>query len=212
MPSRAAASTEGRARTERGERSRGAILDAAKALFSERGYDRASMATVASEAGLSKSVIYDHFDSKADLQRALLEREAEALLSYLAASVPGPAEASAEQRLRAGVEAFFRYAEDQPVAWRLLIRDAPTEPALTATHAEIQRRGTEAVALLIGGASLAAGSKRRHKEMLAEMIKSSVIGLAAWWSHHPEVARDEMVDTVIEFVWPALRGRGGADT
>jgi AcrR family transcriptional regulator len=174
-------------------------------LFSERGYHAASIAAVAAEAGLSKSVIYDHFASKADLHRALLEREAEALLSNLAAAVPAPGEATAERRLRAGVDAFFRYAEERPVAWRLLIRDAPAEPELAAAHAEIQKQATNAVALLVGAPEAPEPDKRRHKEMLAEMLKSSITGLAAWWADHPEVSRDELVDSVLEFAWHGLR-------
>jgi AcrR family transcriptional regulator len=198
----------GRARTTRGERSRQAILDAALALFSERGYDAAAMAEIAERAGLSKSVIYDHFRSKAELHRALLEREAEALLGNLAAAVPAPDAASAAERLRAGVEAFFRYAEERPVAWRLLIRDAPTEPELAAAHGGIQRRGTEAVALLIGRADVEP-AKRRHKEMLAELLKSSITGLAAWWFDHPEIPREELVDAVVEFAWFGLQQQVG---
>jgi phosphate/sulfate permease len=53
------------------------------------------------------------------------------------------------------------------------------------------------VALLIGGADLAEPAKRRHKAMLAELLKSSITGLAAWWFDHPEVSREELVDAVI---------------
>ena len=113
--------------------------------------------------------------------------------------------------MRAGADAFFRYAEEQPLAWRLLIRDAPTEPGLAAAHREIQRRGTEAVALLIGGPGLVEPAKRRHKEMLAELLKSSITGLAAWWLDHPEVSRGQLVDAVIEFAWFGLQQQSGDD-
>ena len=106
-------------------------------LFAEQGYETASMLGIAARAQLSKSVIYDHFSSKADLHRALLEREADALLSDLARAVPPPDASTPRERLRSGIEAFFRYAEDRPVAWRLLIRDPPADPELAAAHYQI---------------------------------------------------------------------------
>src|SRR5439155_1349615 len=204
------ARADSRVRTPRGERSREAILNAAMELFAEQGYETASMLGIAARAQLSKSVIYDHFGSKADLHRALLEREADALLSDLARAVPPPDASTPRERLRCGIEAFFRYAEDRPVAWRLLIRDPPAAPELAAAHYQIQRRGTDAVAVLIAGEHLDDPRKRLHKEMLAELLKSSITGLAVWWSEHPDVPREQLVDTVYEFAWLGLQHQVGA--
>lgn len=56
---------------------RHAILEAAKAVFLERGYDAASMAEVSARAGGSKQTLYNYFASKEDLFAAvLLERGA----------------------------------------------------------------------------------------------------------------------------------------
>src|SRR4051812_36533411 len=111
----------GPVRTERGARNRGAIFNPGLSLFAEGGYDAAPMIQIAERARLSKAVIYDHFSPKAELYRALLDREAAALLDALAAAVPPAELSSPDRRLRAGLEAFFRHAEQEPVAWRLLI-------------------------------------------------------------------------------------------
>jgi AcrR family transcriptional regulator len=177
-------------------------------LFAEQGYESSAMIDIARRAGLSKSVIYDHFPSKAELHRALLEREADALLSSLAHSVPAPDASAADVRLKAGIEAFFSYARERPVAWQLLIRDAPTEPQLAATHRAIQRRGTAAVAILIAGEHLTDPQKRQHKEMLAELLKSALTGLASWWSENSQVPQDEVVNTAFEFAWFGLERSG----
>ena len=49
------------------------ILDAAKAVFEEMGYERASMAEVAARAGSSKATLYNYFESKEALFFALIE-------------------------------------------------------------------------------------------------------------------------------------------
>jgi AcrR family transcriptional regulator len=51
----------------RGQRSRAAILKAARELFAERGFDRATLRTIAERAGIGASSIYRHFQSKEEL-------------------------------------------------------------------------------------------------------------------------------------------------
>ncbi len=52
---------------------RARIVEAALALFSERGFDATSVARVAEEAGLSKQALQHHFPSKAELRDAVYE-------------------------------------------------------------------------------------------------------------------------------------------
>ncbi len=51
------------------------ILDAALAVFTERGFDAARVDDIASRAGISKGAVYLYFDSKEALLRGLIERE-----------------------------------------------------------------------------------------------------------------------------------------
>ena len=67
------ASTGRRAKTNaRGEQSREAILDVAERHFGELGFKRASIASIATEVGLSDPGLLHHFGSKAGLLGALL--------------------------------------------------------------------------------------------------------------------------------------------
>jgi AcrR family transcriptional regulator len=50
------------------------IAAAATELFAERGYQRASIEEIARRSGVTPPVVYDHFASKRDLYRDLLER------------------------------------------------------------------------------------------------------------------------------------------
>jgi AcrR family transcriptional regulator len=58
----------------RGERSRGAILDAAVVLATEAGLDGLSLAQLAQRLGVSKSGLFAHWPSKEDLQLAVIEQ------------------------------------------------------------------------------------------------------------------------------------------
>src|SRR5437867_80369 len=148
-PATPAPGPEAGTRTARGERRRELILAAAASVFSERGYHAASIVDIAERAKIAKSVIYDYFSSKSELHKALVETESEALLMHVAATVPPPEEASNEERLRIGVDAFFGYVEERPATWRLLVRDAPIEPDLQEVHVRVQREATQELSLLI---------------------------------------------------------------
>src|SRR3954465_461326 len=68
------------------------ILDAALTLFADQGYDATSMREIAEQLGITKPALYYHFDSKADIVRAMLadtEEQVTGLVEW-ARSQPDP--------------------------------------------------------------------------------------------------------------------------
>jgi AcrR family transcriptional regulator len=66
-------------------RTRERILDAALTLFAEKGYEATSMREIAAQLGITKAALYYHFDSKADIVRAMLadvERQVTGLVEW----------------------------------------------------------------------------------------------------------------------------------
>jgi AcrR family transcriptional regulator len=61
-------------RREQAEQTRERVLDAAAALFVARGYERASIAAIAADAGVAEETIYAHFRNKRTLLGALVAR------------------------------------------------------------------------------------------------------------------------------------------
>ncbi len=59
---------------DRATRTRQRILDSAGGLFAERGYSKTTVEEIASVAGVSKGIVYHHFQSKDGLLGSLLER------------------------------------------------------------------------------------------------------------------------------------------
>ncbi|MBR9922381.1 MAG: TetR/AcrR family transcriptional regulator [Bacteroidetes bacterium] len=55
------------------QQSMAAIKEAALELFAERGYAHTSIARIAKEAGISKGLMYNYFDGKEGLLRAIVE-------------------------------------------------------------------------------------------------------------------------------------------
>ena len=55
-------------------RAREEILESASHIFAQSGYDKAGMKEIAARAGISVGMLYNHFEGKDDMFRALLER------------------------------------------------------------------------------------------------------------------------------------------
>lgn len=111
-----------RSNRERTETTRRALLEAARALFVEKGYGATSTPDVAAAAGITRGALYHHFADKQDLFRQVLEAEAAAVREdILAADRPG---LSAQAALIAGAEAYLQ-AMTLPGRTRLLLIEGP---------------------------------------------------------------------------------------
>ncbi len=75
-----------------------ALLGVAVTVFTERGYDGTSMGDLAAIAGLSKSSLYHHVDSKEQLLRMALDRALDPLFAVL--DEPGATDGPAIERLQ----------------------------------------------------------------------------------------------------------------
>ncbi|GII97034.1 transcriptional regulator [Sinosporangium siamense] len=71
----------------RSELKRGAILDAAEALFVAQGYASTSVDAIAARAGVSKRTLYDHFGDKATIYARTVERLSDTLLTTISDAI-----------------------------------------------------------------------------------------------------------------------------
>ena len=94
------------ARLPRDQR-RAQLLDAANEVFTTRGYHAAAMDEIAAAAGISKPVLYQHFDSKLDLYVALLDRACDSLLGVVQVAL-GSTDRNAD-RVVAVIGAFYDF-------------------------------------------------------------------------------------------------------
>jgi len=183
------------------------IASAGAQLFAERGYDGTSLEAIAEEAGISRAVVYDHFPSKAALHVALLDEQTEHLLGAVVDAV-ATAEPQPDAQLRVGVDAFFRYVEEHPFAWRMLFRDAPADPVVVEAHDRVQRRATTVIAALLHQGAVRAGAQPAPHDpritAFAEMLKVAQNSLAGRWWDDRALEREQLVGWVLEFAWLGL--------
>lgn len=98
---------------------RASLVAAAARAFARTGFAATSLDDVAEEAGVSRVLIYRHFDSKAELYETVLTDFRDALVE--ATGAPDRLDESSIDRL-------VTTARDQPDEFRLFFRHAATEP------------------------------------------------------------------------------------
>lgn len=96
------------------------ILAAATTAFAHAGFTATGLDDVAAEAGISRAILYRHFDTKTDLYRAVLER----VCARLEAAVGQQPGAFTEE----AVDHLVAAAANDPDGFRLLFQYVPREP------------------------------------------------------------------------------------
>jgi len=178
------------------------IAAAATELFAERGYRGASIEEIARRSGVTPPVVYDHFSSKLDLYRQLLEGHFAQLREIWARKWPGndpPAERAARS-----IDTWFSYVEHAGVA-KLLFREPSGDPKAEGVHAEVSARSRAKVMerfVTEPGAEEVTGSLADEGVEMAWVVLRGVLqGLALWWVDYPDVPRERVVAMAMNSLW-----------
>ena len=179
------------------------IEQAATELFAERGYHHASMEGIATRSGVSVPVVYEHFRSKQDLHRRLLERHFAELRALWAAQLP--ADVPFQERMPRALDGWFAYVQSHPYAWRMLFADTSGDPEVQAIHREVAAESRARLVPLLarepGSAEIAGSEALEALDMLWEVLRSVLQGLALWWYEHQHVPREQILATAMNALW-----------
>jgi AcrR family transcriptional regulator len=134
------------ARRQSSERRRREILGAALDGFASRGFSAITMADIRERAGASTGSIYHHFKSKEQLAAELYLDGVRDMQEHGLSALLG--QQSAEQGVRALVEAYLDWVERQPklAAFLFAMRNADFLDAVESDLHKIQRDGIASAA------------------------------------------------------------------
>ena len=96
--------------------SRGKILEAAFELMAKKGYEATSISQIAQHAGISKGLIYNYFDSKEAMLKALIHHameEADHLMENILNEDP-------KQTVENMLRWYFNELRERPEHWKLI--------------------------------------------------------------------------------------------
>ncbi len=149
------------------EQRRAQLLELATDLFTERGFQATSMDDIASAAGVTKPVLYQHFASKEDLYGAVVEITGARLLDAVAslAELPGPT----EDRVRAGITRFYDLV-NLDNALRLFTGYELVSEDLAARVAQVLDEMSVSLATVLA-------AHRRYHDSQARIVGRSLISL-----------------------------------
>ncbi len=190
-------------RSERAERKRQRILDAAGHCFAARSFSKATVEEIAATAGVSKALVYHHFRGKDAIFEELLERTLSEWAHVGRIDEHLPADGNVRTAIAGMVRASLRYAQGNPLV-RSLFQLDPTVVQFVGSSATVRRHAEEGRARLI--AAIERGIERG--ELRGDLDASRVADVArmlmtALIDHilNPErlsAADDRFVDTCVE--------------
>lgn len=168
-------------------------MAAAGRVFAERGYEGATMADVAREAGFSKAGVYHYYASKEDLLYGLLRVSLEQVLEDLTKADPGE-EVEPRRRLGVLIETYVRsFSSRLRVMTPLLLRLELLRPEWRDEVKAAERRIVDRLAGAIGGVD---------SSLPPRTVAFLVLGAANWSYYWYDPAGDVSVDDL---------ARGAAD-
>jgi AcrR family transcriptional regulator len=174
----------------RAERHAG-ILRGAAVAFAGGGYAGTSMEDIAAASGITKLIVYRHFDSKEGLYRAVLQQVFDRLAEEFLAEYTHPGTASI------GARSLLTVAREEPAGFQLLWRHAAREPAFAEYARELRDHAVDASRALLAGRVDAS-----VHEWAAQTVVSYLVEATLNWLDHGDPERD---DVFLEMTSVALR-------
>ena len=180
------------------------LLAQAQRVFGDKGFHAASMNDLAKAAGVTKPVLYQHFDSKRELYRELLDHvgaQIEDAVAKANADAAGP-----HEQVQGGLGAYFRFVADHPDAFRVLFGGGTRrDPDFSDQAAAIEARIARSIAPLIQ----IDGISTEHQTLLAYALVGLSEGASRYWLRElSDTGPDVIAEQLAQFAWAGLRGVG----
>jgi AcrR family transcriptional regulator len=172
---------------------RAAILRAAAGAFAERGFAATSMDDVAAAAGITRLIVYRHFDSKDALYAAVLQ-DVRDRLAESSAAFAGRGESVA-------VRALLAVGREDAAGVTLLLRHAAREPQFASYADEFREQVITYADRLM---RLAHAPARVRSRWAAETLVSFVFDALMHWLEDGDPDLDDAFLARVDASLPAL--------
>jgi len=184
-----------------GQERRKQLLDIGRKLFAERGFEGTSIEEIASQAGVSKPVVYEHFGGKEGLYAVVVDREVDRLLTTVT-DLLIEADHSREKFELAAV-ALLRYIETNADGFRILVRDSPPASG-SGTFGTL----LSDIASQVDNIMAAFLKTRGRDPKLAPMYSQMMVGMVAftgqWWLDARKPKIEVVASNLIDVAWSGL--------
>ena len=157
----------------RAEERREQLLDVTKEIVGESGFHAVSIEAVARRAGISRPIVYGHFQDLSGLLEALVQREGERALAQLEEVLPGERPSGdAREPLLAALRGYLEAVRADPVTWRLVLMPPEGAPELLRERIAVGRAAVVAQLAEIVGPGLGTEPESPDPELTARTLSA----------------------------------------
>jgi len=185
-----------------GKERREQLLDVGRRLFAEKGFEGTSVEEVASKAGVSKPVVYEHFGGKEGLYAVVVDREMQQLLDGVARSLTA---GHPRELLEQAAFALLDYIEASTDGFRILVRDSPVASS-TGTFASLISDIASHVEHILSAEFKERGFDTRYAPMYSQMLVGMVALTGQWWLDVRKPRKADVCAHLVNLAWNGLSG------
>ncbi|WP_167121153.1 TetR/AcrR family transcriptional regulator [Amycolatopsis viridis] len=176
------------------------LLDVARKLFAEKGFDGTSIEEIAQRANVSKPVVYEHFGGKEGIYAVVVDRETQSLLDRMVSTLHG---GHPRAMLEQAASALLAYVEESRDGFRILVRDSPVASA-SGTFSTLLND----IAMQVEHILARQFDARGYDDKLAPLYAQALVGMVAlsgqWWLDARRPKRDEVAAHLVNLAWNGL--------
>ena len=183
-----------------GKERREQLLDVGRSLFAEKGFEAASIEEIASRAGVSKPVVYEHFGGKEGLYAVVVDREMSALLNRVTSALTA---GHARQLVEQAALALLTYIEDETDGFRILVRDS-SPGSSTGTYGTLLSDIAGQVEYILADYLVSRGHDSKLAPLYAQMLVGMVAFAGQWWLDARKPKLEEVAANLIDLAWNGL--------
>lgn len=178
------------------------LINIARTVFAERGFDGTSVEEIAARAEVSKPVVYEHFGGKEGLYAVVVDREVQSLLGMMRAALVG---GHPRQLLEQAAVALLDYVEASSDGFRILVRDSPLGSASGSYVSIISDIASRVEGILVEELKTR-GFDAKAAPMYAQMLVGMVSTTGQWWLDARKPAKEVVAAHLVNLAWNGLSG------
>jgi AcrR family transcriptional regulator len=178
------------------------LIEIARALFAERGFEGTSIEELAARAEVSKPIVYEHFGGKEGLYAVVVDREVRQLLGTMRSSLTS---GDPRELLEQAAFALLDYIEDSSDGFRILVRDSPLgseSGSFVSIIGDIASR----VEYILAAEFKARGFDVKYAPMYAQMLVGMVGTTGQWWLDAHKPSKQDVAAHIVNLAWNGLSG------
>lgn len=181
-----------------GSQRREQLVAVGRSVFAERGFDGASVEEIASRAGVSKPIVYEHFGGKEGLYAVVVDREMLRLQNVITTSLGS---GHYRTRIEKATLALLTYMEQETDGFRILCRD-PSGGDLN--YSTLLNSAVAQVSHILGASFEKVGLDPDTAVLYGQALVGMVSMTAQWWLDEGTLPKETVAAHIVNLCWNGL--------